>query len=154
MFQYPKSRKTWLVVLIIALAIVGLVDSLYLTYIHYQQGGSAVCNAASGACNVVTTSKYSVVAGIPLALLGVLFYLSVLALVYLYGKNRKPKTLLIFSGWTALGFAISTYLTYLQAFVIHAYCPLCLTSAASSILIFLSVLLLAREGNNGTRAGV
>ncbi len=154
MFQYPRNRKGWLVVFIIFLAIVGLLDSLYLTYAHYQEGGVLMCGPSSGGCNEVTTSEYSVVMGIPLAAFGVLFYMLVLTAVLSYKKKKKSKILKILIGWAALGFGVSIYLTYLQALVFHAYCLLCLASAASSTFIFLSTILLAKEGNNRTEARV
>lgn len=154
MCRYPHDTKTWLAVLIITLAVIGLADSLYLTYAHYQQNSGIVCNAGSGACDEVTTSKYSVVFGVPLAVFGILFYLSVLALTFLYKKNGGQKILRVLWGWAALGFGVSIYLIYLQAFVLHAYCPLCLASAALSALIFLGVFLLSKKDNNGVGAGV
>jgi uncharacterized membrane protein len=142
-----------LIALIIIFAVVGLGDSLYLTYGHYHQGALAVCGS-SGGCNVVTSSEYSSVAGIPLAVLGVVFYLSVLFLAGLYRKKEERKILRVLAGWATLGFMMSAYLTYLQAFVIHTLCPLCLASAASSTLLFVSVLLLIKEDNNRKVAGV
>ena len=154
MYRYPRDVKVWLVIFIVVLAVIGLVDSLYLTYAHYQQGGSIVCDVGSGACDEVTTSKYSVVFGIPLAIFGILFYLSILTSAFLYKKNGGRKTLRVLWGWAALGFGVSLYLTYLQALVLHAYCPLCLTSATLSAFIFLSVILLSKKDNNRTGAGV
>jgi uncharacterized membrane protein len=154
MFKYPKKISDWLIWLIIFLGIVGLADSSYLTYKHYVGGNSIICNIASGACDVVTTSKYSMIIGVPVAILGVFFYLFVFALLYRYIKSKKQKALRFFVGWTTLGFFVSAYLTYLQAFVIHAYCKLCITSAIVATLIFLNTISLFKRSNKGVIAGV
>ncbi|MDD5711000.1 MAG: vitamin K epoxide reductase family protein [Candidatus Colwellbacteria bacterium] len=154
MCRYPRDIKTWLTIFIIILAVIGLADSLYLTYAHYQQNSGIVCSLGFGVCDEVTTSKYSVIFGIPLAAFGIIFYLLVLVPTFLYKRNGRQKTLRVLWGWVTLGFGVSIYLIYLQAFVLHAYCPLCLASATLSALIFLGVFLLSKKSNNRARAGV
>jgi uncharacterized membrane protein len=58
-----------------ALCLLGLADSVYLTLEHYSSKVTLACSD-SGAinCAKVTTSKYSEVAGIPVALLGLIFF--------------------------------------------------------------------------------
>ncbi len=58
-------------------AIVGLAVATYLTIIHYDRE-ALVCGL--GDCQTVQNSQYAVVAGVPIALLGLLMYLSVIGL--------------------------------------------------------------------------
>ena len=62
----------------IVVGVVGLAIATYLTVVHYA-GGSPVCAIAHG-CATVQKSDYASLAGIPVALLGVIGYLGILAL--------------------------------------------------------------------------
>ncbi|MBU2101320.1 hypothetical protein KKH05_01205 [Patescibacteria group bacterium] len=144
MFKYPKDKEGWLVFSMRALASFGVLDSSYLTYSHYQQG-ETLCDIIPGSCDLVTGSSYAVVFGVPLAILGAFFYLSVLVILFLYKKMGQLDILKILAGWTAIGFAMSLYLTYLQAFVINAYCLFCLGSALTSTTLFILALVLFKS---------
>ncbi len=101
------------------LALVGLIDSLYL--LSFKMGRPLVC--AVGDCDAVNSSPYSEIAGVPVAALGALGYLALLALALwaLFGGEGAPYWLtdvrLFFAG---LGVLFSIYLTSLELFVIHA----------------------------------
>jgi len=69
------------------LSFIGFLDTLYLTYEHLT--GSAVNCAILTGCDKILTSQYSTIVGIPLALLGMFYYLVVLALAaHLIQSNR------------------------------------------------------------------
>ena len=129
-------KSIWIKVIILFSAL-GLIDAGYLTYKHYT-GGVVPCSLTNG-CETVLSSQYSEVFGIPISLLGILFYAVVLILAVniLDNKIKVFKFLLIISG---IAFAVSLVLVYLQFFVIKAICAYCLTSAGISTIIFLSVL--------------
>lgn len=120
--------------LFIAVAIVGLADASYLTYEHYVNpfGGCTL-----GGCQEVTTSEYSVVFGsIPISLLGVFYYLTVLTGAILYWILEKETILKALSVFTISGLFASIYFVYLQIAVIGAVCPFCMLSALTSSLLF------------------
>jgi uncharacterized membrane protein len=103
-------------------ALAGACVAGYLTYVHYQPA-ALICTKGGG-CETVQESSYAVLLGIPVALLGLLGYLSVLALVV--WDSELAQTLAAAVALTAVGFAI--YLITLQAFVIDAWCIWCLVN--------------------------
>lgn len=109
--------------IVAALALAGTAVATYLTVVHYA-GGEPVC-AVSHGCQTVQESKYAELAGIPVALLGLLGYVAILASLLVRGEAGR----LIRVGLTAGGVAFSAYLTYLELFVIDAICQWCVASA-------------------------
>ena len=101
-------------------ALAGVAVAGYLTYVHYQP--EALICTAGGGCETVQDSSYAELVGIPVALLGLLAYLAVLALVV--WDSELARTLTAAIALTAAGFAV--YLIVLQAFVIDAWCVWCL----------------------------
>jgi len=87
---------------------------------------------------VVNRSAYSVVMGVPVALIGVVGYLALLALATLYRTKAETPVMLLVGALAGLAFAL--YLTYVEAFVLAVWCILCLSSLT---LIFTITLLSA-----------
>ena len=136
------GKRKLLNVFLIALAAIGALDAGYLTYQHYASG-SVVCGIAAADCDLVLHSEYSTIFGIPLALVGFLYYGTVFGLSFAYFRNRKGLYLRSIAGFTGLGFLISLILTYIQLFVLEALCTFCLTSALVTTALFaISVYLL------------
>ena len=132
--------------IITAMAIIGLLVSIYMT-IFKLTDNEAMC-IGSGGCSVVNSSRYSEVNGIPVAVLGILGYAAILALLFLEqrpGFFQENGTMMLF-GVTLTGFLFTLYLIYVEVALIKAYCPFCLTSQAVMTLIFiLSVIRLVRQ---------
>jgi len=131
------TKKTNRLILIFAL--VGLIVSLYLSYTKLS-GVPIQCNILSG-CQTVESSTYSIMFGIPVAVYGVIFYLSLVIATFfrVSAKYRFLVTKLIFIA-TVFGFLFSIYLTYLELYVIFAICIYCVLSAViSTILFFISL---------------
>ena len=103
-------------------ALAGAAVAGYLTYVHYQP--SALICTSGGGCETVQESSYAELAGIPVALLGLLGYVGVLVLVA--WDSELARTLAAAIALTAAGFAV--YLVLLQAFVIDAWCVWCLVN--------------------------
>jgi uncharacterized membrane protein len=106
---------------ILTLAGVGIAG--YLTYVHYA-GLHPVCGISHG-CETVQTSGYASLAGVPVALLGLLTYLLILVTLARHSDNA----LLTCNVLTLIGFGFSLYLTYREVFTIHAICSWCVSSA-------------------------
>jgi uncharacterized membrane protein len=121
----------------LALALAGLGVATYLTVIHYA-GINPACTAGQ-ACIKVQTSQWSKLAGVPVALLGLLGYIGILGT--LLAPDRE-ETRLATLGLTVIGFGFSAYLTYRELFSIHAVCEWCASSAV--ILTVLVVLAITR----------
>ena len=103
-------------------AVAGIAVAGYLTYVHYQPD-ALICTSGGG-CETVQESSYAELAGIPVALLGLLGYVAVLVLVA--WDSELARTLAAAIALTAAGFAV--YLIVLQAFVIDAWCVWCLVN--------------------------
>lgn len=117
-----SARK--LRIILTVLAVVGLAVASYLTYVHYA-GIKPACTAGES-CTKVQTSTYSKLAGVPVALIGLLGYVSILAsLLVPEGENSRLATM----AFTLVGVGFSAYLTYRELFSIHAICEWCVSSA-------------------------
>ena len=108
-----------------ALAVVGLLISGYLTWVHYM-GVAPVCVGGSGGCETVQTSSYATILGVPVAALGLVGYSGLLLAALLRSEAGVYLGLLV----ALVGTLFSAYLTYLELFVIHAICEWCVASAA------------------------
>ena len=130
---------------IAALAIMGTVVSSVSLYHHYGKDKTTYCDFGENFnCDVVNRSPYSKVFGIPVALIGIVGYLSLLALATFYREKAEAPGMLLVGATLGLGFAF--YLTYIEAFVLGTWCMLCLSSLAAILLItVLSSVLFARS---------
>ena len=121
-------------------ALAGAAVAGYLTYVHYQPD-ALICTSGGG-CETVQDSKYAELAGIPVALLGLISFLAVLVLVA--WDSDLARTLAAAIALVGVGFAV--YLIVLQAFVIDAWCVWCLVNDVL-IVPLLAVLTVWRARN-------
>jgi uncharacterized membrane protein len=132
--------------LAIILTIIGLLVSIYMT-IYKITSNDNMC-IGSGDCKTVNASRYAEVYGIPVAVLGVVGYSAILAVLLL---ERKPGIFqqngsLLFFGLSLTGFLFSLYLIFVEVALIKAYCPFCITSQTVMTIIFIiSVIRLVRQ---------
>ena len=125
--------------------VVGFLDSIYLSYIKLTHT-EAFC-AGIGECDIVNTSPYSEIAGIPMALLGAGAYVALVILLIVERRRGfwKNNSLLIFFGITLIGLLYSAYLTYIEVAVINAICPFCVLSALAMLVLFVVSILRLRQ---------
>ena len=133
---HPTIPKLLLAVFLIA-SLLGFLDTTYLTVKHYT-GSSLNCSVLFGDCEKVTTSKYSMLAGVPLALIGAIYYFTIFILSVAYLDTKREKTIIIASYLTATGFLASAYFVFLQLFIIKAICPYCMVSAILATILFIN----------------
>lgn len=121
-------------------SLLGLADSSYLTWEHYQHI-IPPCTVNRFIpiltdCGKVLTSQYSMIFGIPVALTGVLHYLvlTFLFLMILFQKNKFWKIWALFQ--SLVGAVFSLYFMYLQIVVIRSICLYCTLSALISFTVF------------------
>jgi len=133
--------------LFLLIAFAGFLDASYLAA-KYFLGSPVICNLLKG-CEIVTSSKYSVMFGIPIALMGSLYYLALLILTVVFFDTGRSVFLKAAAYGTVFGFIASLYFVYLQFFVIKALCLYCLLSAVSStVLLVLGGLVIYRSKQN------
>ncbi|MGD2136087.1 MAG: vitamin K epoxide reductase family protein [Gemmatimonadales bacterium] len=124
---------------IAVLALVGFFVALYLWLWKVGWLGALAC--ADGGCETVQLSQYAEVLGISVSLVGMLGYAALfgVALVGLrpaWLVRRSPTVALLVM--SAGGTAYAGYLTYLEAWVIHAWCWWCVVSAILITAIFVA----------------
>ncbi len=119
------------------LALVGLLVSSYLLSV-YVAGGPIKCYGGHG-CDTVRASVYAAFLGIPTPAFGVVFYILLAIGALLVGQIQSRGLQYALLLLTGIGLATSAYLTYLEAFVINAWCLWCVVSAIVATLAFLLV---------------
>lgn len=126
----------------IGLTFLGVVVSIYMT-IYKLTANNAMC-LGSGDCSTVNASSYSMLYGIPVALVGVGGYLAILAVLVLEMRGhpifKKNGPLMVF-GLTVGGFGFTLYLVYIEAFVLRAWCPFCVTSQITMTVLFILTII-------------
>ena len=129
-----SSGIAWIPLIAAVVALVGLLDSVYLT-IHHLTAVPVPCNIIAG-CETVLTSQYAVFSGIPLAAFGAVAYFAAFSLAILaaFGNRTMWK---VFGVLVLLMAAFTLWLIYLQAFVIGAFCQFCLISAATTFTLLI-----------------
>ena len=104
-----------------ALAAAGLLVAGYLTYARYSD---TTITCSSGGCETVQKSSYATVAGIPVAVLGLVGYSAILATAFLVGDVARAAAAALALG----GFAFSMFLLYAQLVPIDAVCDWCVAN--------------------------
>lgn len=112
----------------------GLLVSLYALRQHSAPLGGGACNVnTTFNCDLVNRGPYGEIYGFPVAAIGLIGYLMMGIVAIHFSKTKDPvigKALLVMC---AGALAFSAYLTYLEAFVIGAWCLICLASLSSIV---------------------
>jgi uncharacterized membrane protein len=125
-------RRAMLVLNVIGLGVAG-----YLTYVHYAGFQNLLCvggHHGVSSCETVQSSTWSELAGVPVALLGLIGYVGILASQL---APDREESRLVTLGLTLIGVGFSGYLTYRELFSIHAICEWCVSSAIILALLFI-----------------
>jgi len=110
----------------------------YLTYEHFTSSSTLACsdNAVVN-CLKVTTSSYSEVAGIPVAVLGLVFFVAMLVL-QLPRMWQRPEPAIRWArlGWAVVGLCTVLYLLFAELFEIDAICLWCTSVHVLTLVLF------------------
>jgi len=112
----------------IVLSFAGVIDSAYLSVESLTNSLPPFCTQGTFNCIPVLTSGYSRLFGIPVAFLGLVWFLTMFILF-----SRKELSTFSFPLWVA-GVLFVLYLIYVEIFVIHSVCPYC---SVAHVLCFL-----------------
>ena len=151
----PAGPPAWLRWSTFALAILGLAASAYLTYTHFTDSALAGCTETSGAvnCGKVTTSPQSVVFGIPVAVLGLAFYVFLVAIMSPYAwRSARREVALARMASLVVGIGFVLYLVYAELFDIGAICLYCTSVHIITFLLFVLTGLAVAIWGLGPRA--
>lgn len=130
----PRNKLKSLMGVIAVLAILGVAVSSVSLYHHFSTSKTSFCDIGQAFnCDLVNRSQYSSFGGIPVALIGIVGYLLIVAFATLYREKAETPLMLTIASLAGLGFAL--YLTYVEARVLHAWCILCLSSLATITII-------------------
>jgi uncharacterized membrane protein len=124
----------------ILLVVIAIGISAYLTYNELSEDAQLVCtNEGALNCNAVNESPYSKIAGVPVALLGLLTNFFLLGLLLLEDRIPFLQEYGVSLFFLIMLFALlySIYLVYLQAVEIEAYCEYCLAHEVIVLLLFI-----------------
>jgi uncharacterized membrane protein len=105
------------------------------TYIAIADAGgrAPVCLAGGGGCETVANSSYSHLAGVNVAVFGIVGYVALLIAAVLRGDAARFAGF----GFALVGFGFSVYLTYIELFKIEAICQWCVASAVLMTILLL-----------------
>ena len=135
-----KSRK-----LLVAFALLGVVASTVSSYVHYklvtESHYASFCDVnATVSCTEAYLSRYGSFMGVPVALLGVIFFAIILVLAAMVGRpssaSRENAPAYIFA-LSTVGLAFALYLGWSSYVVLKVFCILCAITYASVIAIFI-----------------
>ena len=141
----PRRRPRALTIAIAATILAGVAVATYLTVVHYA-GSDPVCVGGSSGCHTVQSSDYAELAGIPVAVIGLVGYLALGLSLLVPGEPGRALGM----GMALAGAGFSLYLTYLELYVIDAICQWCVASAV--LMVVLAVLMTARMLRTPVRA--
>jgi uncharacterized membrane protein len=133
----------WLQLTTFVLALAGLGVSTYLTIAHFTQATLAGCSETSGLvdCTKVTTSAQSYVFGIPVAVLGLAFYVFAVAIMSPWAwraQRREIHLVRILAMVAGIGFVL--YLLYAELFIIGNICLYCTSVHVITFVLFVLVM--------------
>ena len=133
-------------------AVLGIaVSSVSLDH-HFRKSKTSYCDfGQSFNCDIVNRSEYSTVAGVPVALVGILGYLALLAFATFYRDKAETPGILLACSLAGLAFAL--YLTYVEKFILGVWCILCLTSLAAIVTIAVLSFVLFFQSLHRVRKG-
>jgi uncharacterized membrane protein len=134
------AAPLWLQLVTFLLALAGLGVSIYLTIAHFTQSTLAGCSETAGLvdCTKVTTSAQSYVFGIPVAVLGLAFYLFMVAIMSPWAWRATRREIhLIRIGALVVGMGFVLYLLYAELFLIGSICLYCTSVHAITFVLFL-----------------
>jgi uncharacterized membrane protein len=116
---------------IVFVSVLGIGIATYIAIVE-GGGGTPACVAGGGGCETVAKSSYSHIAGINIAIFGIVGY--VLLFISAFFRNDLARL----GGFAVAlgGFGFSVYLTYLELFVINAICQWCVGSAILMTILF------------------
>ena len=141
---YTKEMQKWLV----GIAFLGLLVSGYL-FIEYASPNPIPCVSGRG-CEVARASIYSSFLGIPTPAYGIIYYLALGFIGALWSDETKKKLTPFLIALVGSAVAVSAFLTYVEAYVIHAWCSWCVMSAILTLAaaIVTCMLVVPRNTSN------
>jgi uncharacterized membrane protein len=125
----------WWIAGVLLFSFAGFLDAAYLTFKHYF-AFQVPCSLVHG-CEEVLGSSYATLFGIPVALLGALYYLAVFLAMVAFIDKGKFTFFKVVIGLPFAGFFFTIWFVFVQAVLLQAFCLYCLLSAGFTSALFL-----------------
>lgn len=137
--RFPR----WPAILGLAIVVLGLADSAYLTYVHFTSVSNFACPETGVInCAAVTTSQWSHILGIPVAILGLVFFLGMLPLMLpVAWRSQHPLIRTARLAGSIVGVGMVIWLVYAELFLIRKICIFCTGVHILTFLLFVVVAL-------------
>jgi uncharacterized membrane protein len=135
----------WFQLVTWVLSLAGLGVSIYLTIAHFTESKLLGCSESGLVnCTKVTTSPQSYVFGIPVAVLGLAFFVAMVGLMSPWGWrwNRREVALIRLAS-LVVGMGFVLYLLYAELFTIGSICLYCTSVHAITFLLFVLTIFAA-----------
>jgi len=136
------AAPRWVCPIALLLSLAGFGVSTYLTIAHFTSAVTLACpNTGAINCEKVTSSPQSVLLGVPVAVLGLVFF-GVMLVMNRPAAWRRPNGLQRGArlAASALGVGFAVYLIYTELFTIHAICLWCTSAHILAFLTFFVIL--------------
>jgi uncharacterized membrane protein len=133
----------WVPISSLTLCMAGLAASAYLTYEHYSSSTTLACpDTGAINCLKVTTSSYADILGVPVALLGLLFFVGITPLCLPAAwRAARPWVSRVRTAGVAVGVVFVLYLVWAELFRIDAICLWCTAVHIVTFALFAVVVL-------------
>ncbi|NPD88358.1 MAG: hypothetical protein HGN29_06525 [Asgard group archaeon] len=137
-----SKKRSMLLRISVVVALIGFIDALYLLYSAKANIYRCLIDVGMFDCSAVSTHERSIFLGVHVSLWGVLFYITLILLLFLSIFQQNKYWLSFFLPLTSLwGAGFSIYLTIVEFVVIKNICEFCLLSAICSIALFVLILI-------------
>lgn len=125
-------------IIIIVFALVGVTVSIYALFHNAGFVSGAFCTLnETFDCDVVNKGPYSQIAGIPVALIGVVGYVFIAISAFVHLKKPHDRAIAQFVLLASIGgLLFSFYLTGIEFAILKTWCLICITSQISILVIF------------------
>ncbi len=135
------SRLRWQPWAALALSLYGLGVSIYLTITHFQHHLLACASNSFVNCLKVTTSPQSELLGVPVAVLGLFFFVPMVALNLPAAWRTSARWVhLVRLACTVVAMGMVLWLISAELFIIHSICEWCTTVHVATVLLFVLVV--------------
>jgi uncharacterized membrane protein len=133
-----RGPAPWLQITTLVLALAGLGVSIYLTIAHFTESALAGCSESGLVnCTKVTTSPESYVFGIPVAVLGLAFFVFAVAIMSPWAwQSARREIHLVRLASMVVGIGFVLYLIYAELFIIGSICLYCTSVHAIAFVLF------------------
>ena len=133
--------------IIMALSGLGLLFMGYLVYLHYKATDGSLCNFGAGlSCEIVNKSIYSEVLGVPLSILGIVFFATIFALAY---KKSLPHSYRVIQMFSVFSLVFGINLSLIEVRDLGTICPFC--EASKVLMLVILALAWKAEKHAGRR---